>query len=419
MWRPSAATCSAHEEARVTVPHTPDDETTQPIPAVLSGPSRDDARPDEAVPEADATQAGADTDAERDGSGDTGSADVAVTRDDPALQEPAGDRETETVSFADTFDEEATTRIEPAEPPRVTQADPEETTRITVVTGEADSGEETTRIAAGDEPTGATTRLNPDDSGDLRRLDRIMGTAADPGRAPLPKQRKKLSPTQLVIAILVALLGFALVVQVRGSSTDSTLASARQDDLVRILSDLDSNENRLRTEIADLDKLKSDLTAGSESAQAAKQAAEKRADELGILAGTLPAKGPGLVVKFNPGAGQIRASRLLDAVEELRNAGAEGMQISGSDGQTVRIIVSTYFVDDGAGVRVDGAKLTGPYTITVIGDAPTMKTALNIPGGVVAAVGGDGGNVIVEDPGTVSVTALAATPDLQYAQPVS
>ncbi|NUT35167.1 MAG: DUF881 domain-containing protein [Hamadaea sp.] len=234
---------------------------------------------------------------------------------------------------------------------------------------------------------------------------------------PAPaRARRKVSSAGIVIAVLVGLLGFALIVQVRGTSTDSTLASARTDDLVRILSDLDSSEDRLRQEIEDLEQLKRELTAGSESADAARKAAEERADELGILAGTLPAKGPGLVVRFS---GPIRASRMLDAVEELRNAGAEAMQVTGANGQSVRIIVSTWFQDADGGLNVSGAKLTGPYTITVIGDPATMKTALNIPGGVVATVSSDGGNVIVEDPGTVTVTVLAAEPNLQYAQPAS
>ncbi|NUO56448.1 MAG: DUF881 domain-containing protein [Hamadaea sp.] len=240
--------------------------------------------------------------------------------------------------------------------------------------------------------------------------------AAETSEPPAPAAKKKVSAATVVIAALVGLLGFALIVQVRGTSEDSTLASARTDDLVRILSDLDSNENRVRQEIADLEQLKRELTAGSESADAARTAAEQRADELGILAGTLPAEGTGLTVRFS---GQIRASRILDAVEELRNAGAEAMQISGGNGQAVRIIVSTYFQDADGGLNVSGTKLTGPYTITVIGDPATMKTALNIPGGVVATVSSDGGNVIVEDPGKVTVSALAAEPDLQYAQPAS
>lgn len=289
--------------------------------------------------------------------------------------------------------------------------------------------EETTRIP---EAADATTRLpEPADppadraDGESEREttegpfgEGILGddggrTSRMPGS---PKPARKLSATSIVIAVLVGLMGFALVVQVRGTSTDATLASARQDDLVRILSDLDSNENRLRSETTDLEQLKRELTAGSESQEAAKAAAEKRADELGILAGTLPAEGPGLSVRFE---GTVRAARVLDAVEELRNAGAEAMQISGANGKTVRIIVSSYFTGPDNEITVDGQKLTAPLTITVIGDPQTMKTALNIPGGVVATVSSDGGNVIVDEPGTVRVTTLAPPPDLQYAQPAS
>jgi uncharacterized protein YlxW (UPF0749 family) len=238
----------------------------------------------------------------------------------------------------------------------------------------------------------------------------------DTAPASTPQAPPKLSATRIVIAVLVGLMGFALVVQVRGTSTDSTLSSARQDDLVRILSDLDSNEDRLRQETSDLEQLKRELTAGSESQEAAKAAAEKRAGELGILAGTLPAQGPGVKVTFS---GTVRAARILDAVEELRNAGAEAMEIAGANGRTVRIVVSSSFTGPDNKVTVDGQELTGPYIISVIGDPQTMKTALSIPGGVVAAVASDGGNVIVEEPGTVRVATLAATPNLQYAQPAS
>jgi uncharacterized protein YlxW (UPF0749 family) len=315
---------------------------------------------------------------------------------------------------------EETTRI--ALPEEASQAS-EETTRIELPSGTAADAEQTTRIALPDDE-GVTTQLGGiPDAGERATAEGPFGDGIlgdDGGRttrmAGVPKPARKLSATSIVIAVLVGLMGFALVVQVRGTSTDSTLASARQDDLVRILSDLDSNEDRLRTEIADLEQLKRELTAGSESQQAAKEAAEKRADELGILAGTLPAQGPGLAVKFS---GTVRAARILDAVEELRNAGAEAMQISGSNGTVVRIIVSSYFVGPDNEITVDGQKLVGPYTITVIGDPATMKTALNIPGGVVATVSSDGGNVIVDEPGTVRVTALAPTPNLQYAQPAS
>ena len=53
----------------------------------------------------------------------------------------------------------------------------------------------------------------------------------------------------------------------------------------------------------------------------------------------------------------------------------------------------------------------------MIGPAATMKTALTIPGGVSDAVGRDGGTVIVDEPGTVQVTALHPPEGLEFARP--
>ena len=63
----------------------------------------------------------------------------------------------------------------------------------------------------------------------------------------------------------------------------------------------------------------------------------------------------------------------------------------------MRIVASTYFVDgDGGTIGVDGARLTGPYTLLVIGEPQTMQTALHIPGGVVASVETAGGSVTMQ-----------------------
>ncbi|MGK5740553.1 DUF881 domain-containing protein [Micromonospora sp. URMC 103] len=232
--------------------------------------------------------------------------------------------------------------------------------------------------------------------------------------------RSRVSAASVMIAALLALLGFTLVVQLKTTSTDPASGATRQEDLVRILSDLDARENRLRQDIASLEESQRQLRSGEQGRQAALDEATRRADELGILAGTLPATGPGLSVRFEAGGEPIKASRVLDAVQELRGAGAEAMQIAGGDRATARIIASTYFLDgENGSLMVDGRRLTGPYTITVIGDPATMRTALNIPGGVVASVQGDGGNVIVEDREAAEVSALHAPIKLEHARPVS
>lgn len=236
---------------------------------------------------------------------------------------------------------------------------------------------------------------------------------------PVPVSRR-LTSAGAMIAVLLALLGFTLVVQLKTTSTDPTLAATREEDLVRISSDLDSRERRLRQDIAALEESQRQLRSGEQGRQAALEEATRRADELGILAGTLPAVGPGLSVRFEGPDKALVSTRILDAVQELRGAGAEAMQIAGADGTAVRIIASTYFVDgQGGGLVVDGQRLSGPYTILVIGDPATMRTALNIPGGVVASVADAGGNVIVEDREAVEVSQLHAPIKLEHARPVS
>jgi len=230
----------------------------------------------------------------------------------------------------------------------------------------------------------------------------------------------KLTAANLVITLLVGLLGFALIVQVRSNASESTLANDRPDDLVRILSDLDARKDRLSTEISSLQSTVQQLNSGAQGRQAALAAAAKRADELGILGGTLPATGPGLVVNLVPAANQqIPANTVLDTVEELRGAGAEAMQIGGGGTSPVRVVASTYFTEADGGVNVDGTTLGGTLSITVIGDPQTIQAAVSIPGGVVDTVHNDGGTVQLDTPGTVNVTALRAPEALRYAHPVS
>ncbi|GAA2485575.1 DUF881 domain-containing protein [Winogradskya humida] len=243
-----------------------------------------------------------------------------------------------------------------------------------------------------------------------------------PGESPEPvtDSKRKLSSAGALIGVLLALFGFTLVVQLRSNDADSGLASARQEDLVRILSDLEARDQRLQQEINGLEESQRQLTSGVAGRQAALAEADKRADDLGLLSGTLPARGPGLEISVDPAGQPIKASQILNAVQELRGAGGEVMELVGDNGVAVRIVASSYFVDaEGGEIVVDGKRLAGPYTLRVIGVPSTMQTALEIPGGVVASVKQAGGNVTMEQRTSVEVTAVRQPASLQYARPVS
>jgi uncharacterized protein YlxW (UPF0749 family) len=116
----------------------------------------------------------------------------------------------------------------------------------------------------------------------------------------------------------------------------------------------------------------------------------------------------------------VKGSAVLNAVQELRGAGGEVMELDGANGAKVRIVASTYFIDaSGGGIVADNVRLTAPYTLWVIGQPQTMQTALQIPGGVVASVESAGGSVAMDQRSLIEVTALRKATDLQYARPVS
>ena len=216
----------------------------------------------------------------------------------------------------------------------------------------------------------------------------------------------------ILIGVLVALLGFAIAVQVRSNSSSDSLSSAREEDLIRILDDQNTQAARLRQQIADLQRTVTELQAGGDRNSVALQQAEQQLAALGVLLGTLPATGPGVVVTVTDPAHKLHPEDLLDIVQELRGAGAEAIQFGG-----VRVGVSTSFTSAPSGVQVDDTVQQPPYVVRAIGDPKTLDTALNIPGGVAATARAAGGNAAVAEMQRVTITALRQLPNPKYASP--
>ncbi|MEU8081718.1 DUF881 domain-containing protein [Catellatospora citrea] len=287
-------------------------------------------------------------------------------------------------------------------------------------TGRSPSAKSAADKAMADEsPAVEISDTAADESGSTGSGDPAPGERPEPDAdAPGGGARKRISGAGALIGVLLVLLGFTLAVQLKSNSADEGYNSLREEDLYVILADLDSRADRLRQDIAELEATRRELNSGASSREQVLKEAQERADDIGILAGTLKAQGTGITLRLSDDSGPITANHLLNAVQELRGAGAEAIQVDGNGG-SVRVIASTHFVDvGGGGIEVDGVRLTGPYTVTAIGPEDLDK-AMEFRGGVVDDVRGDGGNVIVSDPHPVDITAVRGTPNLEYAKPVS
>lgn len=222
----------------------------------------------------------------------------------------------------------------------------------------------------------------------------------------------RVSRAQLIVALLLFGLGFGLAVQVASNSdSDNALRGARQEDLVRILDELDNRTQRLEDEKTGLEQQRQELENSSDQAQEARRQTAEKERQLGILAGTVAAQGPGITMTVDDSKGTVKADMLLDAIQELRAAGAEAIQING-----VRIVAGTYFTDSGNSVSVDGNKINAPYRFKVIGKPQDLEPALNIPGGVVQTLEKEQATVTIERSDKIIVDALRPAKQPDYAR---
>jgi uncharacterized protein YlxW (UPF0749 family) len=240
----------------------------------------------------------------------------------------------------------------------------------------------------------------------------MTDASVDPDPEPAAPSRWGGAGAHVLIAALCALLGFAVVLQVQRTASGDTLAAARPDDLVQILDELQRREDDLNSEIAGLQESLNRLQRSGESSEEALAEAQRQSAALGILTGTVPATGPGVGIVIADPDGRVPPEVLLDAIQELRNAGAEAFQVG-----PVRIGVDSAFTGSGGAVVLDGQALTAPYVITAVGDPPTLAAALAIPGGVLDTVRRAGGTMEVTQADSVTVDALRQPREPLYARP--
>jgi len=231
-------------------------------------------------------------------------------------------------------------------------------------------------------------------------------------RRLLSMARPRATKANALAALLAILLGFAVATQVRQNQSQG-LETLRQEDLVNILDSATLQSQRLDQQARELQITRDQLISGSTSGAAAVEAAQERIDSLAILAGTAGAKGPGIQMTIaDPGA-KMTPPVLLDAIEELRDAGAEAIQVN-----NVRIVASSHFSQGASGIAIDGKNVTQPYTISAIGDPATMSSAMQIPGGLAENVRQLGATINIASEKELTVGALHTLTEPRYARPV-
>jgi len=237
--------------------------------------------------------------------------------------------------------------------------------------------------------------------------------AGDVARERLGRALLRPGRGQVVVAVLLAVLGAAAVTQVRIAGRDDDYAGLRQADLIQALNGLQAAARRTEQDINDLEATRDSLRDSNNKTATALEQARQELTSLGVLAGTLAAHGPGVRITVTVPDSHLSVNLLLDGIEELRDAGAEAMEINDS----VRVVAQTSFESATGGIDVDGRVLESPFTIDVIGDPEGLTTALKFPGGFVDDIALDEGKVTIKQSQDIQVTVLRKAVEPKYAEP--
>lgn len=252
---------------------------------------------------------------------------------------------------------------------------------------------------------------------DLVVVDPAAAAAGESPVEPTPHQRLRRAMIrpgkgQVSAAVLLAVLGVAGVTQVRLAGNDDDYAGMRQADLIQALNGLQAASRRNEQDIRDLETTRDSLRSNNDKTASALQQARDELGALGVLAGTVPASGPGIRITVTVPESRISLNYLLDGIEELRDAGAEAMEFN----DVVRVVAQTSFDAAEGGVEVDGRVLRSPFVIDAIGDPESLAAALRFPGGFVDDLALDEGKVTIRQLKNIQVTALRTPVRPRYAE---
>lgn len=244
-----------------------------------------------------------------------------------------------------------------------------------------------------------------------------MPERAQPNRSPRDLLIALLKPSraQLAWALALCLVAFGAVVQLQSTQAGDRYAGMRRDDLVALLDGLTSESERLQAEVAELERTRDALQSGADAQEVAQAEAQRRADGLAILAGTAPAVGPGVRVIISAPQGRVSADLMLDAIQELRDAGAEVIELN----DQIRLVAQSWVVETQSGLVIDDQALTLPIQIEAIGDSHSLAEAMRFRGGLVSQIESQqvGGSVVIEQLDSVQIDALHTPRVPQYARP--
>ena len=207
----------------------------------------------------------------------------------------------------------------------------------------------------------------------------------------------------LVFGILCLILTFAITVQLRVSSLSESESSQTKitdklkDEIFRLNDENVKLAEKFQNTTSELDDARNQAAQNDSSSKETSELIKKYT----IVSGKTDVTGQGIIIKYKPSDNEAKADMvkdLRDIVNEIKNAGAEAIEINNQ-----RIVGTTAIEMVKNKIEINDTEVSENFIIKAIGDSNLMYSGLIRPGGSIENIRESGVSIEINSENTIKI----------------
>ena len=207
----------------------------------------------------------------------------------------------------------------------------------------------------------------------------------------------------LVFGILCLILTFAITVQLRVSSLSESESSQTKitdklkDEIFRLNDENVKLAEKFQNTTSELDDARNQAAQNDSSPKDTSELIKKYT----IVSGKTDVTGQGIIIKYKPSDNEAKADMvkdLRDIVNEIKNAGAEAIEINNQ-----RIVGTTAIEMVKNKIEINDTEVSENFIIKAIGDSNLMYSGLIRPGGTIENIKESGVSIEINSENAIKI----------------
>ena len=207
----------------------------------------------------------------------------------------------------------------------------------------------------------------------------------------------------LVFGILCLILTFAITVQLRVSSLSESESSQTKitdklkDEIFRLNDENVKLAEKFQNTTSELDDARNQAAQNDSSSKDTSELIKKYT----IVSGKTDVTGQGIIIKYKPSDNEAKADMvkdLRDVVNEIKNAGAEAIEINNQ-----RIVGTTAIEMVKNKIEINDTEVSENFIIKAIGDSNLMYSGLIRPGGTIENIKESGVSIEINSENAIKI----------------